>query len=59
MGKGEGGNVREGSLRNLGHMGPLGGGNGGIFPDNTVHFSHTPLSFGTRGSLILDIAIAS
>ena len=29
------------------------------FPDDTVHMFTTPPSFGTRGSLILDIAISS
>ena len=31
----------------------------GVVLDNTVHLSHTPHLFGTRGSLILDISIAS
>ena len=31
----------------------------GLVPNETVHLSHIPTSFGTRGSLILGIAIAS
>ena len=31
----------------------------GLVPDDTLHLSQTPALFGTRGSLILDIAIAS
>ena len=30
-----------------------------LVPDDTIHLSHSPHSFGTRGILILDIAIAS
>ena len=34
------------------------GGQGILVPDDNVHLSHSPPSFGTQGTLILDIIIA-